>query len=124
MASRLWKEVETLDHGVKVIAGSFAPAGTGAPTTVRGSGFTVARTDVGIFTVTLTDAYVSCLSATATLQLATAADQYANVGDIDVASAKTVVIETWDVSDAALADITANANNRVNFVLVLKNSSV
>lgn len=38
---------------VKVV-GSFRPNGAGAVLDVRGSGFTVARTGVGVFTVTLT----------------------------------------------------------------------
>lgn len=116
--------MQAINREVKVIAGSFAPAGTGAVTDVKGRGFTVARTGTGEFTVTLEDKYVELLDAQTTLQLATAADQYAQLGAIDVVSAKTVVINVWDVSGAAVADVAADANNRVNFCLMLRNSSV
>jgi hypothetical protein len=125
MANRLLKQFSgTLDNGVVHIQGSFAPAGTGAPTAQLGKGFSVARTSAGLFTITLQDKYVSLLSGQAHLQLATGADQFVQLGTIDVASAKTVQIRVWDISAAAVADISADANNRVHFHLILKNSTV
>lgn len=104
-----------------VVAGSFAPDTASAPTDLYGKGFTVARTSAGIFTVTLEQIYGQLDSAIATLQLATAADQFAQVGAVSL-SAKTFVIHTWDVSGNAVADIAANANNRVNFEFVFRAS--
>ena len=96
------------------VEGSFAPAGTGAVTAVKGSGFTVVRTDVGLFTVTLDQSYYSLVSATATPQLAAAADMAIQCGAYD-AAAKTLVIRSV-VADTE-TDIAANANNRINFRL-------
>ena len=74
--------------------------------------------------MTLSDVYTAALSATATLQLANSDDKFvSNIGTIDL-SAKTIVIRVYDVSGAAFADVAADANNRINLTLVLKNSSV
>lgn len=123
MSSRNLREAKSPDREVVLIAGSFAPAGTGAPTAAKGSGFSVARSGVGVFTITLDKIYPDMLSAVCSLQLATAADQYV-LGGTYTAASGTFVINVWDVSGAALADISANANNRVNFILAMKNSTV
>jgi len=102
-----------------LVAGSFAPAAAGAPTTLRGAGFSVARSAAGKFTITFDQLYKTLVSATATLQLATADDKACQVGTYTAAS-KTLVISVWDDSDAALADVAANANNRVNFICVFE----
>jgi len=125
MANRdFMSNVQALDEEVKIVAGSFAPDTANAPTTVRGRGFTVARTSTGLFTVTLADTYPLLIAGDVSLQLAAGADLIVQLGAIDVASAKTVQIRVWDISDGAVADIAANANNRINFVLVLKNSAI
>jgi hypothetical protein len=102
-----------------IVAGSFAPAAAAAPTTVRGKGFSVARGGTGNFVLTFDQLYKNLISATATLQLATAADQFCVVESY-VAASKTLDINVWDVSDAAVADVAANANNRVNFICVFE----
>jgi hypothetical protein len=114
----------SLDRGVVIIAGSFAPDTANAPTTVRGDGFSVVRTSTGLFTITLQDKYSELVSAQCSLQLAAGDDKIVQVGATDVTSAKTIQIRVWDISGAAVADIAANANNRINFVLILKNTSV
>jgi hypothetical protein len=114
----------SLDRGVVIIAGSFAPDTANAPTDVKGDGFSVVRTSTGLFTVTLQDKYSELIGVTASLQLASADDKMVQIGATDVTSAKTIQIRVWDISGAAVADVAANANNRINFVLVLKNTSV
>lgn len=116
-----------LDPGVVVLGISFGPNGSSAidQTTIRGRGVaSVERSAAGVFTVTLSDVYTAVLSATATLQLANSDDKFvSNLGTIDL-SAKTIVIRVYDVSGATFADVAADANNRINLTLVLKNSSV
>jgi hypothetical protein len=126
MANRNFDFIQGLGKGVKVISGSFAPNGAlaVAASSIRGKGFSVARTSVGLFTITLQDAYVACLSMTASLQLAAADDQFVQIGAIDVVTARTIQIRVWDVSALAVGDVAANANNRINFVLVLSNSQL
>lgn len=127
MADRMFHPHEgSLDVGLVMMQGSFRPNGTSAvsSSTVKGNGFSVARTGVGEFTVTLEDKYVELISGSLSLQLAAADDQILHWGAIDVASAKTLVINVWDISDAAAADIAADASNVIHFCLMLKNSSV
>lgn len=121
MAARNYAPIRALNRSTVRISGSFAPAGTGAVTSTKGKGFSVARSGVGTFTVTFTDKYNDLLSATATVQLAAAADTQAQVGAYS-ASAKTLVIRT--LTAGAAADISANADNRVHFDLVFVNTAL
>ena len=130
-----------LDPSVEctIIAGSFAPNGSSAiaASGVEGIGVTVARTTTGVFTVTLASTYSSMVCANLTLALATASsaasDNRLELGAIDVASAKTIVIRnikavhidhSTPASSVALtcaaADIAANAANRIHFMFLLR----
>jgi hypothetical protein len=122
MAARNFSGLKTLGRELIVIAGSFAPNGSSAvsATSRKGRGWSVARTDVGLFTITFTDKYVDLVSAIATAQLATAADIKAQIGTYTAAS-KTLVIRLLAV--ATETEVAADANNRVNFVCVFSNSS-
>lgn len=123
MGTRHWLyEPRAVERELVTVAGSFAPASTGAPTTVRGTGFTVARTGVGTFRLTLDRVWPSLVSAVGTLQLATADhDRHVQISAVDLAS-KTVDLKIMDVTAGASADVAANADNRVNFLLLLKRS--
>lgn len=120
MASRNFHNVQSTSPEVKEIDGSFAPAGTGAPTDVNGKGFTVARTGVGTYLITLSNKYPKLLAATATMQMASATDIVPQFGTYD-AAAKTLVLRLQ--AAAVATEVAANANNRVNFVLKFKNTS-
>jgi hypothetical protein len=127
MANRSWRELAgTLDLGTVVINGSFAPNGSSAVSSASnsGNGWSVARTSTGLFTITLQDAYVAMLDAQLTLQLAAGDDKVLQLGAVDVVNAQTIQVRVWDISAAAVADIAANASNRIHFCLMLRNSSV
>ena len=68
----------------------------------QSAGFSVARTTTGVFTITFDESYYALVSVSASLQLATAADQFVQVGSYS-ATAKTIVLRVWDISDAAAA---------------------
>lgn len=122
MANRMFqRNIGTLTTNAVIIAGSFAPAGSNAPTTVEGVGFSVAYTSTGLFTVTFADRYPGLIAAVATLQLATAGDQKVEIGSYSEAN-KTLQIRVWDIGDAAVADVSADANNRINFICFFRNS--
>lgn len=125
MANRQLEKIWGLGKDYVVVAGSFAPNGSSAiaATSNKGKGYSVAYTSTGLYTITFTDAYSDLISFMPMLQLATGADTFLQVGTY-TAAAKTITIRNWDVSDAAVADIAANANNRINFVAVFRNSSV
>lgn len=117
---------ECLGQGRVGISGSFAPNGSSAlaAASMYGTtGWTVAYTSTGLYTITLDDKWLYLLSAWHSLQLHTGSDKYLQWGDIDVASAKTLQLRCWDASDAAVADVAADSNNRIHFGLVLKRTT-
>jgi hypothetical protein len=122
MANRIFSQVQALSRGLKLIAGSFAPAGAGAPTDQNGSGFSVTRTGAGTFQVKLTDTWPKLNSGKASLQLHTADKLAAQLGDVDLV-AKTAVIRVVDSSTGVATDVAANANNRIHFEFWFKNSA-
>lgn len=127
MAGRTFQPLlGALDPGVVVLGISWAPNGSSAvdQTTIKGRGVTsVTRNSAGVFTVLLQDVYPTLLAAVATAQLATAADIVAQVGTSTLtANGKSIVVTL--LAAATATDVAANANNRVNLLLILKNSSV
>jgi len=121
--ARILSHTQALDKAMTLIAGSFAPAGAGAPTNQNGTGFAVTRTGAGTFQVKFTDAWPKVISARAHIQLNAADKLAAQVGAIDLV-AKTMVVRVVDSSTGAATDVAANANNRVNFEVWFKNSAV
>jgi hypothetical protein len=93
-----------------------------AVSTIRGQGFTVAVTGNGEHTITIGTDFYALIAHKVTLQLATADDKHAQVGTIIPAS-RTIVVRTWDISGAAVANVAANANNRINFFFILTDSA-
>ena len=124
MAEKIFFDVQALNPHVKIICGSFCPNGSSAVDndSNTGTGFTVARGGTGSFTVTLDAKYPGLLSGQCSLALNAAADSKVQFGAIDVASAKTVIINV--ITTASAADIAANANNRIHFCLFLRNTSL
>jgi hypothetical protein len=114
-----------LDKRVVIVPGSFAPNGSSAvsASSILGTAFSVARTSAGKFTITFNDTFNAILAVEASLQLVTADDKYMIVGEQDL-TAKTLVLYVWDVSAGAATDVSANANNRIHFVVYFKNSTV
>lgn len=121
MANRIFQKAWTLHRDYVTLQGSFAPAGTGAITAVKGVGFTAARTGVGTFLVTFSDVYADMISGQETVQTAAATQAYPQLGTFD-ATASTLVLRVVDAAGAAV-DVAANANNRVNFVVTLTNTT-
>jgi hypothetical protein len=119
-------DLKMAGNGIEIVAGSFAPDTANAPTALKGRGFTVARTSTGLFTVTLTNRFAGLVSMSLGLQLASGDDKILQIGTVTIshAAACTFQIRCWDISAAAVADIAANANNRVNFIAVLKRNDV
>jgi hypothetical protein len=123
MASRILKLKETTDPQVVSVPCSFAPAGTGAPTSVKGAGIlSVVWTSTGLFTITLKDKWAALLACNATLQLAAAAARYIQLGTIDLAGAKTIQVRVIDAT-GTVQDVAANANNVIHLELILRNGT-
>lgn len=119
MAERNFDFLETIGRKKRVVSGSFAPNGSSAlvASSTYGYGFSVAYTSTGLFTITFANSYLRLQSVVASLQLATGDDKFVQVGSYSAAN-RTLTIRVWDVSGAAVADVAADANNRVHFVCV------
>ena len=118
MANRKWDKLQTIGHDRKIVEGSFAPAGAGAPTNLDGSGVkTVVRDLIGHYTVTC-DRYSDLESAVASGQ---SLGTLVNVHIAAVAPGS-FQVRTVDAAGAAI-DLAADPNNRINFRLVYRNST-
>lgn len=128
-ANKRLDDVQSIGFGRVMVAGSFAPNGSSAVSAAsnkgdaNGGAYTVARTSAGLFTITFADKWDDLLSFVATLQQASGGDQFLQVGTYTAAS-RTITVRVWDVSGAAVDDVAADANNRINFIAVFRNTSV
>ena len=121
MANRNFSRVQGLNKELKLIAGSFSIAASGgAATKVTGLGYSVAKSATGEYTITLEDRYKALVSATATVQAATAVDLVAQIDNHDVSAATPVVVLNLN---AVATPTEPAAVTVVNFLLVLQNSS-
>tara|TARA_R110002126_G_scaffold15876_2_gene64450 strand:- start:1073 stop:1435 length:363 start_codon:yes stop_codon:yes gene_type:complete len=115
--SNFKRSISSAQNKQLIIAGSFAPAGTGAITAVKGSGFSAARTNAGEITITLTEKAVELVAALGSIRVSTAADMDVQFGDY-VAASKTLILRTQ--AGATPTDIAADADNVVSFQLVIR----
>jgi len=124
MAGRAFDYWQLLGKKRVAIAGSFRPNGSSAVdnTLNTGIGFSVVRDDVGDFTITLEDSYFGIDSAQCSLGLAAPGDSKVNFGDIDVVTARTLILNV--ITGAVSADLASDPDTRVHFLLVLKNTNI
>lgn len=125
MADRNFDLLQTLGREKKIIAGSFRPNGAGSVdnTLNKGIGFSVARTGVGAFTITLEDKYAALDASQYQIALAIpAAAHDICEGAVDVVSAKTIPFVHY--TGGVAADIASDPANWIKFTLVLANSLV
>ncbi len=117
--------VRTLVRELIPLVGSFAPNGSSAISGAsrKGLGWSVAYTSTGLYTITFSDTFSDLVSFTCDLQLASAADSFLQMGTLVNTATPVVQIRNWDISSAAVADIAANANNRIHFTAWLRNSA-
>lgn len=129
-------EVSSATSKITEYAGSFAPNGSSAVSadSYLGSGFTVERTGVGTFVVTLDPqvVFVQLVAAAVKLHMGTPTGAFATMttftaGDAGNFTIKTIaptlavdfVGETSSLTYAA-ADVAAHASNRIDFVFKVR----
>jgi hypothetical protein len=117
------QDMQTIGLNRVAVHGSWAPAGAGAITSVKGKGFTAARTGVGEVTVTFDDEYPDLVAEFACGRFASASGVGAQTGTYN-ASNKTLIVRTVTMSTGAAVDVAADANNRVSFQAIFRNTSV
>lgn len=110
--------------GTVIIKGSWATNGSSAidATSVRGRGFSVARTGVGLAEITYDQKYYRLESFDHSLQLSVAADAKLQWGDhtAPTQTAKGKIVIRHIVGASVAEWPSANANNRVGFSLTFK----
>lgn len=118
--------LQVYGFGIVIVLGSFAPNGGLALVLagVKGKGFSVAYTGTGTYTITLVNSGLSLLSSWVTPQIAANATTNTSLqlGAVDVSTALTAVIR--NNPGGSVADIAANAGNRIHFGLYLATSSL
>lgn len=110
------------------VSGSFATNAAASPAAASNVGgpFSVARVAQGQLRVTLPYSVKHVMSAVCTLQTAAVTTLRAQMGPIVAApTSLTSTFDIWILDAGGLAqDLAANANNRVNFQLVVNNGAV
>lgn len=125
MASRMYFNTHSPGLNDVVISGAFAPNGTSAPTLLSTKRhFTVARTGVGLYTVTFDDKFFAYVSRSLSVGTSDSTPTLVQFGAW-TPSAKTLVIKTFRESAGtfALADLATNADNVVSFSVTFTNTS-
>lgn len=105
-----------------LIEGSFTGNGTSSPVAANNTGrhWTVARTALGVYTLTFADKFFALIKGTVALQLGTPAGWLAVLGAYTAAS-KTLVIAVFDATAVpAAADLTSS--DRAHFSITFQNS--
>lgn len=124
MASRDFDDLQVLGKQRKYVTGRFAPNGSSALVAANtvGNGFTVARTGVGLFVVTLQDVYFNWDSVWAKLHSATLG-KIAQISVVPVVASKTFTIALSDSALQTAYEAPADTNTVVSFGIMLKNTS-
>lgn len=117
--------IRTYMRDLSPVGGSFATNSSSAVSlsSRKALGWSVVRTSTGLFTVTFTDKYNDLVAFVCDLQEVTAGDQFLQTGTLVNTATPVVQIRVWDISAAAVADVAANANNRINFTAWFRNVS-
>lgn len=122
MADRTFVALRTPGRSRVAYSGSFGFNTTNDPINLKGRGFTVAYDSQGTFTITFNSSFGQLDSISGSIQLASAAARFFQVGAVD-ASAGTAVVRNVDNTGTA-QDEAVDANNRLNFVAYFRQSSI
>lgn len=94
MASRRYDPLKVQGLQRVMIEGSFAPNGTGSPSVTQGKGYTIARTSLGTYTVSMTDKFMAIDQVLVTPGSNDAQSYDVSVGAVSQ-SGQTAVIRTF-----------------------------
>ncbi len=117
--------MQVVGFGMVLVVGSFATnAGvTPVATSNKGKGWSVVWSSTGTWTLTFTQSAISILSSWVTGQNHAAnVDISLQLGDTDVVTALTAIIR--NNPGGSVADLTAQANNRVHFGFLMATSGL
>ncbi len=118
MAERNFNALLALGRKYRVLCGSFVPNGGSAidNTANTGTGFTVAWVSTGLYRVTFHDKFARRVFADASLEQAARSQDV----EVNVCTATTGIMDIngFARGGTTLADITAAAGTRINFVAI------
>lgn len=108
--------------GYAVIAGSFATNGSSAPasTSVIGTGFSVARSNTGLYTVTLTVPVVDVVSMNVSRTESTAGTFLVSPTSYVSASRTFTIRTTTPAAPDTASNVAAATHNKIHFTLIVK----
>ena len=117
--------VKCFQRGIVEVCGNVTIGAAGAVDVTTGTGFSIAHTTTGVYTITLDDQYQAFIAGNCNVQFYTTTstnfDLTAQFG-LYVAADRTLVIRIWDHSGAALAD--PADDDSIHFNLKLQWTSV
>jgi hypothetical protein len=114
--------LQSLSRDIKLVFGSFEPAGTGVITDAKGDGWAATRSAQGTFTITFTHNWKDLIGHFATIRHTTAVDLVPQFGDY-VAASRTLVLRLNAAGTATDMAADAGADNVVNFVVAFKRTT-
>lgn len=125
MADRGFNPVKTFDNEIVMIKGRFYFNGTSSPATVYGKGFTVARSGVGLYTITFTDRFPELHSVNFGFANATGTVQaHAVITGSVVGGSATNTLSFTYCHAATPTDPAAAATNWMSFEVQFRNTAI
>lgn len=125
MSQKGFKPIKAAGNGMRLLAFQIKPNGTGTPTIGENPDkivTSVARSDVGVYLITLNDTFLALAGITCQVQLNAAADTVVQItGATTVPTTKTITATILTAGSAA--DVAANANNILHFIAIMRDSS-
>jgi len=123
MANRIFFDTQSLQPELKILAGSFTCNGTSDPTTTTGTGFTVARSGTGKWTVTFDDTYPGILSVMTNFELDSdaASNIVLNISNVGTSS---FIVHDYDLEDIGGTPPVDLTGPIVHFVVFARNTSL
>jgi len=123
MAGRIFYGTQSLQPELKIMPGSFTTNGASDPTVTTGTGFSVARSGTGKWTVTFTDTYPGILAVLVSFELGSdaAANIVLNTSSVGTSS---FIVHDYDLEDIGGTPPVDLTGAIVHFCVFARNTSL
>lgn len=113
-------DFKAASQGLALFAGSFDTNGASAPADVEGVGLTVTRTAAGTYSVSVAHLATDVLFLSVTRSEAAAGDFVVSNTAFDASTRSFTVTTATSAAPTVAADVAADADNRINVLLLLR----
>jgi hypothetical protein len=115
-------DLQSYTPGLRLLSGSFAVNGSSAPVAagIKGTGFTVARSGTGVYTITLTAPIVDVVALHVSRTEATAGTFLVSATAYESASRTFTITTTTPAAQDTASNVAADTSNRISFILTVK----